>query len=397
MARKSAKTPRVYQLLTDSRHRLIEYASANFSKNHAFMREVTRPAPLGPTWRPEGRLKWVGRESIGDYPSPPTEAAPIWSQRAAEALGPLLEGLVELVPVTVSGTPMVLVRILERDCVDRGASVLEPWGDDGANYLNFRSIKAWAFRSPPPILFRVPELPLRAFCTDAFREAVRAHGLKGFLFDPVRMKGDAKKKPAARKKKPAAKKAPARKTRGGPVTREALREALRAAAERFLVTNRKALTDETPYAFLFEVSDQSFHVFGALATEERLARFADGEAGGAAAYRWGSTEDGGWIQKPDSAFRDVNALLQRAVKAGMFQLFDEDGAFADLCHGVLRDLDAFGKGKARERVVLGMCDIGGPEVPGDLLPSVKAVNSPAVVKRFQREARACERAQEGLD
>lgn len=367
MARKTTKpVQRVYELVSDADYRWTQGSLPR-------------------------RLRWLGRAQVGD--NPVCFEGLIWSPRAAELLGPLLAGHAEFAPVKVSGTPMVLVDVLERDCVDRGASLLVPWGDGEG----VKKITSWAFRSPPPIIFRVPELPLRVLCTDELRKAVKKHGLKGFIFDPLPMKrAAAKKKPVAKtkkKKKPATRK----KTPVGPVTLDALRAALRAAADRFLAANRKALEEETPYAFLFEVSDQSFHAHGALATEERLARFADGDEGSAAAFRWGSTEEGGWIQGPDAAFREANALLQRAVKAGLFQLFDEDGAFEGVLVDVLRDLaadGAFGKGA---KVALGVCDIGGPEVPRDLLASVKAANPPAVAKRVQKELRECDRAQGEVD
>ncbi len=214
-------------------------------------------------------------------------------------------------------------------------------------------------------------------------------------------KKKAAKKPAA--KKPAAAQKPAAAKAGSQVTHESLRTTLRAAAERFLAANRKALKDETPYAFLFEIGTQSVHAHGALATEEGLARSVaeeDDPKLAAKAFRWGSTEDGGWIQQPDSAFAEANAQLARARDAGLFQECDEDEAFEGLCLDVLRELaaaDTFGTGAARKKIALGVCGIGGPEVPGDLLLSVKAVNPPEVWKRVKREADECEDAQGELD
>lgn len=180
------------------------------------------------------------------------------------------------------------------------------------------------------------------------------------------------------------------------VTLDALRDGLRTAAVRFLGAHRKRLEKERLYGFVFEISAEGFDTHGAIATEEALARSVstyDDPALAARAFRWGCTEDGGWVQRPDNAFAAVNTLLRRAGKEG---LYDEYGdTLEELCVDVLRDLDAagtFGTGAARARVGLGVCFIGGSP-PEEFLPVAKQVNPPAVFRRLEREVRQADRAQ----
>jgi hypothetical protein len=175
-----------------------------------------------------------------------------------------------------------------------------------------------------------------------------------------------------------------------------LRAALRAAATRFLGAHRKQLEKERLYGFVFEISAEGFDAHGAINTEESLARYAttyDDPKLAARAFRWGCTEDGGWLQRPDSPFNDVNSLLRRA---GREQLYEEYGdTLEQLCVEVLRDLDAsgtFGTGAARERVGLGVCFIGGSP-PDEFLPVAKQVNPPTVFQRLEREVHQADRAQ----
>jgi hypothetical protein len=178
-----------------------------------------------------------------------------------------------------------------------------------------------------------------------------------------------------------------------PVSLDGIRKALRTAAEKFLRAVAKEHPGETLYGFLFEISCEGFSAHGAAATEEGLRRYAEGYAvkhGGDAdqlrsEFRWGSTEDA-WYQQPDTAFTVVNKLLDRAEGQELYGVYG--GVLEGLCIDVLKELDAagmFGTGVARERVVLGVCYIGGDNSEKEFLGWAKQVNPPRVYKRLRTE------------
>jgi uncharacterized protein DUF4303 len=183
------------------------------------------------------------------------------------------------------------------------------------------------------------------------------------------------------------------KSRSEPVGLDAIRAALRAAAEKFLRGVAKEHPGETLYGFLFEISCEGFSAHGAAATEEGLSRYAEewvAKTGGKVArlkaeFRWGSTEDG-WYQQPDAAFNAVNRLLARAEREELYEMYG--GVLEGLCIDVLKELDAagtFGTGADRERLVLGICYIGGDNSEKEFLGWAKQVNPPKVFKRLRAE------------
>jgi hypothetical protein len=178
-----------------------------------------------------------------------------------------------------------------------------------------------------------------------------------------------------------------------------IREALAAGVRDFLTEFRAAWPGETMYGFLFELPCEGTHAHAAAATEEGLIRVADRYASrGYRAktgdtptvlrtwLRWAGPEDG-WYQGNDTnAFLRASQLLDDAFAAGFMKSFD--GQLNDLALAALRDLDAlgeFGSGADRERVVLGMCYIGGDNSDEEFLGWAKRVNPPAVMKRLRRE------------
>lgn len=183
------------------------------------------------------------------------------------------------------------------------------------------------------------------------------------------------------------------KAKAGSVSLDDICAALRTAAETFLRAVSKEHPGETLYGFLFEISCEGFSAHGAAATEEGLRRYAEeyaAEDGGdadqlQAEFRWGSTEDA-WYQQPDAAFDAVNRLLARAEREGLNEMCG--GVLEGLCIDVLKELDAagtFGTGAARERVILGVCYIGGDNSPEEFLGWAKQVNPPRVFKRLRAE------------
>jgi hypothetical protein len=183
------------------------------------------------------------------------------------------------------------------------------------------------------------------------------------------------------------------KSRTEGVSLDGIHAALQAAAEKFLRAVAKDHPGETLYGFLFEISCEGFSAHRAAATEEGLIRYAEeyaskrgGDAGRLRAeFRWGSTEDA-WYQQPDASFDAVNKLLARAEREGLYEMYG--GILEGLCIDALKELDAagvFGTGEARERIVLGICYIGGDHSEKEFLGWAKQVNLPKVFKRLRTE------------
>jgi hypothetical protein len=182
------------------------------------------------------------------------------------------------------------------------------------------------------------------------------------------------------------------------VTRDDICSSLRSSAKSYLRQVAKAHSGETLYAFLFEISCEGFSAHGAVATEEGLARYAQAQLAKVrpiktadllatlrSCFRWAGPEDG-WYQQPDSAFDAVNELLSRAEAEGLYETYD--GSLNELCLKVLQEMDQaglFGVGQERERVVLGICYIGGDNSDEEFLGWAKQVNSPGVMQRLQQE------------
>lgn len=183
------------------------------------------------------------------------------------------------------------------------------------------------------------------------------------------------------------------RSRKQPVTLAAIRSALRSAAEDFLKRVSKKHPNETRYGFLFETSCEGFSAHGAVGTEEGLTRFASQyvkEEGGdldevRQEFRWGSTEDA-WYQQPDAAFEAVNELLGQAEEQELYETYD--GTLEELCIEALKEMDAdgvFGIGTDREKIVLGVCYIGGDNSAKEFLGWAKQVNPSKVYRRLRKE------------
>jgi len=188
------------------------------------------------------------------------------------------------------------------------------------------------------------------------------------------------------------------KSKTTPVSRDEICSSLRSSAEDFLRRVAKKNPGETLYAFLFEISCEGFSAHGAVATEEALARHAKAQLAEVkpikasdplavvkSGFRWAGPEDG-WYQQPDAAFDAANDLLSRAEAQNLYEM--DDGSLNEMCLQVLREMDKagqFGKGDERDRVVLGICYIGGDNSDEEFLEWAKQVNPPSVMKRLRQE------------
>ena len=188
------------------------------------------------------------------------------------------------------------------------------------------------------------------------------------------------------------------KSKKKPVTRDALCSELRMSAEDYFRRVAKANPGEKLYAFLFEISCEGFSVHGAIATEEGLTRYAEEQLSEVrpiktaeplatlrSCFRWAGPEDG-WYQQPESAFNAVNKSLRRAEAEALYEMYD--GSLNEICLQVLQEMDQdrlFGVGDERERVVVGICYVGGDNSDEEFLGWAKQVNPPSVMKRLRRE------------
>ena len=188
------------------------------------------------------------------------------------------------------------------------------------------------------------------------------------------------------------------KSKTTPVSRDEICSALRSSAEDFLRRVAKKHPGETLYAFLFEISCEGFSAHGAVATEEALARYSKAQLAEVkpikasdplavvqSCFRWAGPEDG-WYQQPDAAFNAANDLLSRAEAQNLYEM--SDGSLNEMCLHVLREMDKagqFGTGDERDRVVLGICYIGGDNSDKEFLGWAKQVNPPSVMKRLREE------------
>lgn len=177
-----------------------------------------------------------------------------------------------------------------------------------------------------------------------------------------------------------------------------IREAISVGAKDFLLAFKRDWAGETIYSFLLEAVWEGTDVEAVAGTEEGLLRitqfYADREGKQdeesinrlRTELRWGSPEDG-WYANYDAGFFDrANHLLSEAHEAGVMELGDQQ--LQQLCLEVLHALDAdgvFGVGEAREKTMIGVCDVGGDHAEEDFLRWAEAVNPPVVMDRLRRE------------
>ena len=129
----------------------------------------------------------VGRVSeFNDYPCVDF-VIPAFSQRAIEVLRPLLEPHGELLPLeSQTKSRFYIFNILTiTDALDRSRSHCSFWCDrpttaTGIDHFEFHRNKLAGLS-----IFRIRELPMSVFVTNAFKERVEGAGLAGFRFSKV--------------------------------------------------------------------------------------------------------------------------------------------------------------------------------------------------------------------
>lgn len=172
---------RVYILDADAnRHNVYFVHEADWDRL-----ERLDATPLASAWAPLTVQAPPGQPP-GDYPNfQGVASACVFSGRAVEVLGDLLEGRGELLPLTSEAGKFFLFNVTRfTDALDKEQSVFQRFSDGGV-----MGVERYAFdprRLSEGSIFKLRELPgLYKYVTDAFVERVREAGLTGFLFDRV--------------------------------------------------------------------------------------------------------------------------------------------------------------------------------------------------------------------
>jgi hypothetical protein len=172
----------IYQLGVDLKFKSLTLVNeADFDVLNAL-----RESPAGAAWVPLD-AEWIeeGRERAlpkGDFPLLGT--TPTFSRRAVDALLDVLVENGELLPVKVADEEYVVYNVTRRiDALDEERSKLVRFSDGG-----IMRVERYAFHREKlnqAIIFRVPQLRVPVFVTEAFVARVRDAGLTGFQFTEV--------------------------------------------------------------------------------------------------------------------------------------------------------------------------------------------------------------------
>jgi hypothetical protein len=151
-----------------------------------------------------------------------------------------------------------------------------------------------------------------------------------------------------------------------------IRRSIAEASKEFLAAFDRDWAGEAMYSFLLQTSCEGYDVEAVAASEEGLLRAAQahtkhyGQTSESFTQemqiqlRWGSPEDGWYENYAAGFFRNANQLIAEAHEAESIEIYDLQ--LQQMCLEVLKELDSdrvFGVGKERERIVIGICYVGG--------------------------------------
>jgi hypothetical protein len=179
----------------------------------------------------------------------------------------------------------------------------------------------------------------------------------------------------------------------------AIREAIIVSAKEFLSVFKQDWAGEEMFGFLLVAVWEGYCVEAVAGTEEGLLRVVNeyrGRAGKSAdeeyiraecvKFRWGGYEDG-WYQNFDAKFfSKANQLISQAHDSGLIEMGDQQ--VQKICVEVLGELDSahvFGIGDTREKITIGVSDVGGDHTEEDFLSWAEPVNPPTVMERLRRD------------
>ncbi len=177
-----------------------------------------------------------------------------------------------------------------------------------------------------------------------------------------------------------------------------IREAIVVAAKDFLSTFKQDWAGEEMFGFLLVAVWEGYSVEAVAGTEEGLLRVVN-ESGILAGrddeesirteclkYKWSGYEDA-WYENFDADFfSQANQLISDAHESGLMEMGDQQ--LQQICIEVLRELDSaevFGVGAVREKITIGVSDVGGDHAEEDFLSWAEPVNPPIVMERLRRD------------
>ena len=131
-------------------------------------------------WNPE-----MSRLPKGDYPFLML-GLPIFTRRAIEVLGDLLEGNGEIIPTTCEGDQIFFFNVTKViDALDESDSEVIRF-DDSSDVMRIGRHVFFRIKLVGSLIFKIPQWPTRrVYVTDRFVKRVESTGLKGFWFRRV--------------------------------------------------------------------------------------------------------------------------------------------------------------------------------------------------------------------
>src|SRR5438045_3641668 len=89
----------------------------------ALLDPIRRGVPCATGWRPIRVNVDATAGGAGDFPSLQEGAVPVFSERALDALGPLIQGRIEALPIVHPNGQYFLINVLDIvDCLDESRS-----------------------------------------------------------------------------------------------------------------------------------------------------------------------------------------------------------------------------------------------------------------------------------
>jgi hypothetical protein len=122
----------------------------------------------------------------GDFPSL-YRRAPVFSEQAWEALGPLVAHVAEALPIIYpNDRKYFVINVLDMvDCLDHSTSIIDRYSDGRISHVEHYTFHP--DRLTGKHFFKIPESAgLEVLVSDEFRQAVESHGLKGLVFQQLR-------------------------------------------------------------------------------------------------------------------------------------------------------------------------------------------------------------------
>jgi hypothetical protein len=109
---------------------------------------------------------------------------PVFTERAVNALLPLIEDNVEVLPLACEEDKLYIINVIDVvDCLDKERSKLKRFSSGGVMRVEHYVFIKEAIRGKH--MFKIPELHVAVYVSDAFKSAVEENCLEGLLWKPL--------------------------------------------------------------------------------------------------------------------------------------------------------------------------------------------------------------------